>query len=303
MRFKLFHILCCLVAFGFNQTLFAKLTVFTTTTNVASLVEEIGGDKVEVTSLTKGAQDPHYIEAKPSFMLQISRADLLVSVGLGLEDAWLPAVIGGSRNPVLSKGHKGSLVLGDHIAVLDIPTGSISREQGDVHPDGNPHFMLDPVRAQKLSAVVAQKLAELNPENKAYFLKRSLQFKNKIETKLKAWNKIIQESGTKKLISYHKTLRYFLSRFNIQLVDQIEPKPGIPPSSAHIMSLIDLCKKEKIKLILVENFFDDAPARKISAKIPDITIKTVTVAVSGKSDIKNLIDLYQQLIDAVTNNV
>ncbi len=303
MRFKLFHILCCLVAYGFNQTLFAKLTVFTTTTNVASLVEEIGGDKVEVTSLTKGAQDPHYIEAKPSFMLQISRADLLVSVGLGLEDAWLPAVIGGSRNPLLSKGHKGSLVLGDHIAVLDIPTGSISREQGDVHPDGNPHFMLDPVRAQKLSTIVAQKLAELNPENKAYFLKRSLQFKNKIETKLKAWNKIIQESGTQKLISYHKTLRYFLSRFNIQLVDQIEPKPGIPPSSAHIMSLIDLCKKEKIKLILVENFFDDAPARKISAKIPDITVKTVTVAVSGKSDIKNLIDLYQQLIDAVTNNV
>jgi zinc/manganese transport system substrate-binding protein len=301
MHFKLSHIICCLIALGSNQKLFAKLTVFATTTNVASLIDEVGGDKVDVISLTKGAQDPHYIEAKPSFMLNVSRADLLVSVGLGLEDAWLPAVIGGSRNPSLSKGQKGSLILGEYIAVLDIPTGSVSREQGDVHPDGNPHFMLDPVRVQKLAGVVAQKLAELAPEHKAYFFERSKALNTKIDTKLKAWQQRIKALEVTKIVTYHKTLRYFLDRFNITLAAQIEPKPGIPPSSAHILSMIDLCEKEKIKLILVENFFDVKPAQKIAAKNPDLKIKTVAVAVGGVSEIKNLFDLYEHLIHSLTN--
>lgn len=301
MPFKLTHIICCLVAISFNQKLFAKLTVFTTTTNVASLIDEVGGAKVDVISLTKGAQDPHYIEAKPSFMLKVSSADLLVSIGLGLEDAWLPAVIGGSRNPSLSKGQRGSLILGEHISVLDIPIGSISREQGDVHPDGNPHFMLDPIRAKKLSKVVAQKLADLAPDHKAYFIERSKIFSSKIDAKLKVWQQQIETASAKKIITYHKTLRYFLERFNIQLAAQIEPKPGIPPSSAHILSLIDLCKKQKIKLILVENFFDDKPAQKISAENPGVKIKKVAVAVGGMSKISSLFDLYEHLILALTN--
>ena len=300
MNFKSIYITCLLISLHHSQAVYASLEVFTTTTNVANLVEQVGGDKVKVTSLTKGAQDPHYVEAKPSFMLNISRADLVVSVGLGLESAWLPAVIGGSRNASISRGQKGSLILGEHISVLDIPNGETSRVDGDVHPEGNPHFMLDPGRVSQLADVVAAKLAELDPSNKEYFFNRSKMLKNELDRKLSGWQQQIKQSGIKQIVTYHKTLRYFLDRFEIKIAGQIEPKPGIPPSSNHILSTINLCKQQNIKLILVENYFDEKPARRIADEVKGLKVTTIPVAVGGSPNVNSLIDLYDQLINALT---
>jgi len=275
----------------------AKLRLVTTTTNLKSLAEYIGGEKVEVTSLCKGTQDPHYLEAKPSYAIRLAKADLLLSIGLGLEDGWLPLIVRGSRNPDLRYHKKGSFVASDYVELLEVHDGKaarVTRAEGDVHPEGNPHFLLSPLQSLKVATALAKKLSELDAINNTYFESQLMKFKSLINNKNKLWKSAVKKGI--KVVTYHKTLTYFYDHFEITNIGFLEPKPGIAPSAAHVMRLIKVMKNKNVERILVENYFDDAVAKKIQSEIPQIKIHSVPVAVEGGPGSNNLIDLFDLLV-------
>ena len=277
----------------------AKLNVVTTTTDLRSLAAEVGGEHVSIDSIGKGTQDPHYIEAKPSFMVKVSRADLLIAVGLDMEVGWLPSITRGARNPECMPGHKGYLEVGPSIQALEVPSGSVTRAEGDVHPYGNPHFWLDPIRAGQAAAVIADRLAELDPGHASQYKANAKALQNRLHEKTKGWQARIDASGVKRIVTYHKTLTYFFDRFKLANPAILEPKPGIPPTSGHIIEVIELIQREHVPLILVENYFDATVTNKIKQQIPSVRVATVAVAVEGAQGIDSLDALYESLVKAV----
>ncbi len=278
---------------------FAKLSVVTSTTDLRAIVQEVGKDFVSVESIGKGTQDPHYIEAKPSFMVKANHADLFITVGLDLEIGWVPSIIQGARNPKIARGQKGFLELGSDVDPLEVRGGTVSRSEGDVHPFGNPHFWLDPIRVGKVSLIVAQRLGELDQAHSTQYMENAKSLQARLQSKTKEWQERIDKSGVKKVVTYHKTLTYFFDRFKIENPAILEPKPGIPPTSGHILEVIEIIKGQKIPLILVENFFDPTVTRKIKQDIPTIRTATVAVSVEGAKGIDTLEALYEHLVRAI----
>ncbi|MCB0406891.1 MAG: zinc ABC transporter substrate-binding protein [Bdellovibrionales bacterium] len=285
--------------FIFSLNAQASLKVMTTTSDLAALTKIIGQDHLEIFAVAKGTQDPHHIEAKPSFMVKFHNADLVVSQGLELESAWLDPLITGARNPKIAQGTQGFLELGSQLNPLEVPTGVVSRAQGDVHPGGNPHFQLDPLRMGKAALIIADRLSQLQPENKDEFQKHAKDFKTEIEKKTKLWQKRIQETGIKEIVTHHKTLTYFCSRFQIKCDIQLEPKPGIPPTASHLLDVIHQMKEKHLKTIFIENYFDDDSPQKIKTQISNISVDRVPVSVGGEPEIQTLEQLYERLISAV----
>jgi len=281
----------------FSSSAFANLKVMTTTTNLKSLVQEIGGDKVDVDSICKGTQDPHYIEAKPSFTLKASKADLLVSIGLDLEVGWLPLILRGARNPKLLDGGEGSFVAGQFIDTLEKPTSTISRSEGDVHPDGNPHFMLDPLNSIIVAEKLKEKLQKLDSENSLFYEAQFKKFSERMRMKVSEWRQRIKPGL--KVITYHKTLSYFYERFKINNVAFLEPKPGVPPSASHILNVMKTAKEEGVKNVLVENYFDPTVAERVAKDVPGLKVNMVPVSVDGDPKITNLFELYESLVTTV----
>lgn len=277
----------------------AKLNVVTTITDLGAIAREVGGDAVSVDSIAKGTQDPHFIEAKPSYMVKVSKADLLVAVGLELEVGWVPSLIQGARNPKVKSGERGYLEIGPSIEPLEVPAGKISRADGDVHPDGNPHFYLDPIRLGKTAKLIAARLGELDPAHAAEFTKRADSFAARMTAKTEAWKKRLAKTGVKKVVTYHKTFTYFFDRFGIENPAILEPKPGIPPTSGHIIDVIELMKQQRVPLILVENFFDASVTKKITNEVPGSRAATVPVDVEGESGINTNDDLIENLVKAI----
>jgi zinc/manganese transport system substrate-binding protein len=277
----------------------AKLSVVTTLTDLASIASEVGGGDVSVEAIAKGTQDPHFIEAKPSFAIRVSHANLLVSIGLGLEMGWLPSIIQLSRNPEITAGGRGYLEVGPSLDVIEIPSGKVTRSEGDVHPEGNPHVWLDPIRAGKIAEVLAQRMGELDPLHGPAFVKRAKAFSKRLADKTQEWKARIDKSGVKRIVTYHKTLNYFLDRFAIRSAAVLEPKPGIPPTSKHIMSVIEIIRREKVPVVFVENFYDPTVTHRISEAIPSIRISSVAVSVGGEPQIKTVDDLFEALVKAL----
>lgn len=277
----------------------AKINVVTTTPDLAVIVSEIGGDNVSVQSLAKGTQDPHFLEAKPSFMVKINRADLVISTGLELEIGWLPPIIQGARNPKVMPGTDGYLEVGQFITPIELPTTKVSRAEGDVHPFGNPHFMVDPIRAGRVAVGIADHLAEMDPDHAAIYKENASKLQKRLEDKTKLWQARIAKSGVTEVVTYHKTLNYFLDRFGIDNPINLEPKPGIPPTAQHIMEVIRVVKEKNIKLVMIENFYDKSFADKIATEVPNIKIVTIPVEVGGEPSIKTLDDLYEHLVTVI----
>lgn len=282
-----------------SQSAFAKLNVVTTLPDLRSITEEIGGDNVSAESIAKGTQDPHYVEAKPSFMVRANRADLMISIGLDLEVGWLPSVIQGARNPKIAKGKPGFLEVGPMVDPLEVPKGTITRAEGDVHPYGNPHITLDPIRMGKVAIIIGDRLAELDASHADQYKKNAKALQKRLEDKTKLWQHRIDATKIKKIVTYHKTLTYFFDRFHLENPGYLEPKPGIPPTSGHIIEIIDLIKKQKIPLLMIENYFDASVTKRIKQEVPTIRSETVPVAVDGAPNIHRLDDLYEHLVQAI----
>ena len=253
---SLFVVLLLMLSTSRPMMAAGKLNVVTATQDLASLATEVGGDRVNVLSIARGYQDPHFVEAKPSFLLNLRRADLLVVVGLQLEIGWLPPLITQSGNPRIQPAAPGYFDASQFAEILEIPTSQVSRAMGDVHPLGNPHYWLDPQNGLRVAAGLAQKLSQMNPGDAAYFNQRLEDFRRRLTAAEKRWDDQMKPYRGRKVVTYHQSWPNFVKRFGLQVVDYVEPRPGIPPSPAHVVELIALMKRQNVKLILVEPYFD-----------------------------------------------
>jgi ABC-type metal ion transport system, periplasmic component/surface adhesin len=254
-----------------NTSAFAAINVVTSTEDLSSIVKEVGGDKVAVESLAKGYQDPHFVEAKPSFILKLNRADLLVAVGRELEIGWLPPLITQSRNAKIQPGSAGYLDASLTAKILEIPTGQITRAMGDVHPLGNPHYWLDPDNGRRIAQEVQNKLTELSRGDAAYFAQRYADFDRRLSEATKRWQATMAPYKGVKVVTYHRSWPNFADAFGLDVIGYVEPKPGIPPSPAHTLDLEQEMKRQNVKVVLVEPYFDlktpNAIGRDTGAKV------------------------------------
>jgi ABC-type Zn uptake system ZnuABC Zn-binding protein ZnuA len=234
----------------------AQIKVVATTEDLGSLTSEIGGDKVSVTSLARGYQDPHFVDPKPSFILAVSRADLLIVVGRELEIGWLTPLLTSSRNSKVQPGSRGYLDASMTVKILEIPTGQITRAMGDVHPLGNPHYWLEPGNGRRMAQAIRDKLSELSPNDKALFAGRYTDFDQRLAAAEKRWDAAMAPYKGTKIVTYHRSWPNFMERFGLEVMGYVEPKPGIPPSPAHTIDLITEMKRQGVKLIVVEPYFD-----------------------------------------------
>jgi zinc/manganese transport system substrate-binding protein len=229
-----------------------KLNVVATLPDYGAIAQAIGGDKINVITLARGTEDPHFVDAKPSFVRVLNKADLLIEGGAELEIGWLPPLIEGARNKAIVRGAKGDLMLAQHVQLLDVPTQPVDRSMGDVHPTGNPHFNLDPLNGKVMATAIADKLAELAPANAQVFRANQKKFAQELDHRFAEWKKIMEPLRGTKVVTYHKSFDYFLQRFGLELVGTIEPKPGIEPSPTHISALIPRAKAEGVKFVIIE---------------------------------------------------
>jgi len=283
----------------FSLSAHAKLTVGTTTQDVEAVVKAVGGDEVNTFAVAKGTQDPHQIEAKPSFMVKFRDADLIVSMGLELETAWLVPLLQGSRNTKIAAGTPGNLELGPSLDPIEVAKGAVSRAEGDVHPSGNPHFQLDPIRLGKSALLIADRMGDLDPSHKDLFHANAEKFQKHMEEKTKQWQTRLNKAGVKEFVSYHKTFSYFAERFGIKNTLYLEPKPGIPPTASHIIQVIEDMKARKVKAVLIENFFDDSVRGKLEKEVPGVKVAKVAVYVGGEPSIKT----NEQLIEGIVSTL
>jgi zinc/manganese transport system substrate-binding protein len=279
-----------------------KIKVVTTTQDLAALTREVGGDRVDVTAIARGYQDPHFVESKPSFILEASKADMLVFVGLDLEIGWLPNVLTGSRNPKIQRGGKGHVDASRGIRLQEVPTGRITREMGDIHAYGNPHYWLDPANARVITANILEGLKAVDPGHGEAYSKRREDFLLRLEKKLAEWKaKTVPFNGLH-VVAYHNSWPYFARAFGLVVDEFLEPKPGIPPSPSHIASVIQAMKRDGVKIILMEPYF--------SRKVPDLVasksggrVVELLPSVGGKKEVATYFDLFDynlgQLVEAV----
>ncbi len=233
-----------------------KLSVVTATTDLAALVQEVGGDRVDVDSIARGYQDPHFVEAKPSFLLKLRKTDLLVIVGLELEIGWLPPLIQQSGNPKIQVGAPGYLDASRFARILEIPTGQVTRAEGDVHPLGNPHYWLDPENGLRIAKGIETKISEMRPADADYFAQRYTDFERRLKQADQQWLAEMKPYAGRKIVTYHRSWPNFADHFHLDVAGYVEPRPGIPPSPQHTVELIQLMKRDGVKVIVVEPYFD-----------------------------------------------
>ena len=285
------------LSFGAAQA--KKLNVVTSTTDMAALAQEVGGDRVNVESIAKGYQDPHFVEAKPSFLLKLRQADVLISVGLQLEIGWLPPLVTQCGNPRIQVGATGYLDASQFAEILEKPTGEVNRSMGDVHPLGNPHYWLDPNNGRRVARGIAEKLGELDPGDSAYFQQRFQDFDKRLITAEQKWDAEMAPYRGRKIVTYHNSATNFSKHFHLDVIGYVEPRPGIPPTPSHTLELMGLMKRENCKLVLVEPYFDLKTPNSIGAATAAKVIVYLP-SVGGEPQVKTYFDLFDYDIALLT---
>jgi len=268
-----------------------KLNVITATTDMAALAQEVGGDHINIESIAKGYQDPHFVEAKPSFLLKLRNADLLITVGLQLEIGWLPPLTTQSGNKRIQVGANGYLDASQFAEILEIPTGTVTRAMGDVHPLGNPHYWLDPDNGRRVARGIAGKLGELDPSDASYFQERFQDFDKRLTAAEQKWDGEMAPFRGSKVVTYHNSFTNFAKHFHLSVIGYVEPRPGIPPTPSHTLDLIGLMKRENCKLVLVEPYFDMKTPNSIGAAT-GAKVQVYLPSVGGEKQVTNYFELF-----------
>ncbi len=280
----------------------AALNVVATTEDLASLTREIGGDRVKVETIARGYQDPHFVEPKPSFILKLHSADLLVVVGREMEVGWLPPLIQQSRNPRIRPGTAGYLDASLTVRILEIPTGLITRAMGDVHPLGNPHYWLDPDNGRRIARAIQKKLSERSPDDAAYFASRYADFDRRLAEGEKRWDSAMAPYEGLKVVTYHRSWPSFAERFGLNVIGYVEPRPGIPPSPGHTLELMQEMKRQQAMIILVEPYFDLKTPNAISRQT-GARVVVMSPSVGGEREIADYIALFDYDINLLVSTI
>ncbi len=331
-------VLCLSLSAVFSNDLFAgtgKLRVLTTTPDLKYIAEFVGGDRVKADSLSRGSQDPHFVEAKPSYMVKARKADIFIRVGMALEAGYESLILDGSRNPGIQVGRRGYLDMSRGITPLEVPKGDIDRSLGDVHPQGNPHYWLDPLNAVIMADRIADRLAKLSPEDGRFFKSNARVFERKIlnylfgkelvdrvggkdiadlarkdrlESFLRerdlgymlgGWMKKMAPFKGRRIVTYHRSWPYFAHRFGLVVANELEAKPGISPGPRHIKLLIEQMRDEGITVILMEPFYNDKPALLVAEKTGAKVVKAAN-SVGGSEEAKDYFSLIDSIVRELT---
>lgn len=293
MKLKiLFLLLLCIGNAALNA---AKISVVTTTTDLRNITELIGSDKVEVTSIATGFQNPHFVDPKPSYIIKLSKADMFVTVGLDLETGWSPQLLSSSRNLKIQKGSNGYVDASAGVPLLQVPS-SINRGEGDIHIYGNPHYWLDPLNGKQIARNICDALEKISPENKDYFEANLKAFTAKIDMKLMEWTTKMAPYKGSKIIAYHNEWCYFEQRFGLVIVDFLEPKPGIPPTPTQLVKIISEVKSNTIKVIISSPYFTTSSSDVV---VQQTAAKSIILATSvgAFESIKDYFGLFDYNID------
>jgi zinc/manganese transport system substrate-binding protein len=236
---------------GFVNTAAAKLSVVATTADLGALARAVGGEDAEVRAIARPTEDPHFVDAKPSHAKLLNEADVLIEGGAALESGWLAPLLATARNPKIAQGAPGRVVASQNVSLKDVPT-ELSRALGDVHPFGNPHYLLDPTNGDIVAGTIADAFSLVDPANAARYRANLERFRGTLQEKLAAWVALMRPFRGLAVVTYHKNFDYLAARFGLVIVDNLEPKPGIPPSPAHVAALVPRMRDAKVKLVIVE---------------------------------------------------
>jgi zinc/manganese transport system substrate-binding protein len=242
-----------LVLLGGASPAAAKLSVVATTPELGAVAAAVGGDAIGVMTLAKATEDPHFVDARPTHIVTLNRADVLIEGGAELEIGWLPPLVEGARNAKIQPGAPGRILASEGIQLLDIPA-SFDRSRGDIHGAGNPHFMMDPQNAIVAAGHMAEAFCTLDSTHCAAYEANLSAFKAEVENKMKEWSQLLAPYRGAPIVTYHATWRYFAARFGLKSDLYLEPKPGIPPSPPHLAEVMEKMKAEGIRVILVEPY-------------------------------------------------
>jgi len=288
-------------AAAFASPASAQLKVVATTPDLASVAREIGGDKVNVVALAKPTEDPHFVDAKPSFIVTLNRADALVEGGAELELGWLPPLLENARNGKIQGGAPGRIVASEGIRLLEIPT-SFDRSKGDIHSLGNPHFMIDPANAKVVARNIANHLAQIDPKSAATYNGNLTRFNARIDAKLADWQKQLAPYRGSKIVTYHRDFVYLADRFVLTIVDELEPKPGIAPSPAHLAQVIGKMRANNVKVILVQPFQNRKTAETVARQTGAAVLDTPQQP-GGANNTASYFDMMDNLVGSIAKGL
>lgn len=277
----------------------AKLKVMTTTTDLRWLTERVGGDKVSVESISSGDQDLHFVEPKPSMVVKLRRADMLVRIGLD-QDMWADSLVAAARNGRIVYGAPGYVDTSVGIKVLQVPVGKVNAAMGDIHIFGNPHYWLDPANSAIMAGNIMVGLAGLDPANKGYYAANLEAYKKELEAKLKEWREKMAAVRGTRIVTYHNSWIYFAGAFGLEIVENVEPKPGIPPSPAHINKVIRTMKEKEARFILVESYYPMKGPQLIAEKTGATALK-VPSSLGGLPGIETYFGVFDFLVEKLTD--
>jgi len=290
--------------FSFSIAAFAqsKLNVIATTEDLASIAAEVGGDHISVESIAKGYQDPHFVEAKPSFILKLQKADILILVGRELEIGWLPVLINQSRNSRIQPGATGYVDASLQAQILDVPGGQVTRAEGDVHPLGNPHYWMDPENGKIIAKEIFDALVKVRPNERAYYEGRLNDFVSRLTVAQKRWMDMMAPYKGTKVVTYHRSFSNFAARFGLNVVGYVEPKPGIPPTPQHTLDLMNQMKRDGVKIVLVEPYFDTKTPNAIG-RDTGAQVLVMPPSVGGTKDTTDYIKLFDSNINMLVTAI
>ena len=295
--FKVLFAVLFLTLFAFSVQAEAKLKVVATTTDLGFLAEKVGGDRVEVITLAKGYQNPHMVQAKPSFMAQMQNADAFIKVGMDL-DMWNEALIDGSRNEEIYQGAPGHIDASVGCEILEIPTVKLSKSEGHIHIYGNPHYWLDPLNGIKIMDNICRGLSIISPDDAAYFKENKEKYSKEIKTCLEKWQKKMEPYKGYKVVTYHSSWPNFMERFGLEVVGHIEPKPGVPPTANDISNLIGIMKAENAKVIVMEPFYSDQVPKLVAEKT-GAEVLVLPPSIGGVEGVNTYTDLFDYNIGKI----
>ena len=288
-------ILLCALA---SCSAYAKLTVATSSEDLAAITRAVGGDAVDAHSLTPGGANPHYAEAKPSMIRRLSRADALLIIGAGLEAGWLPPLLENARNAKVLPGAAGYLDLSTAVPLLDKPAGPVSRAQGDVHAFGNPHYWLDPRNGARMAQAIAEHLSMLDPARAAQYRDNATRFSATLTARYREWRRQLAPLDGQAVVAYHTSLAYLADAFGFRIVDHIEPKPGVPPNAAHLQKLLTRIAAERVRLVLMEPFYERRSAEYLAAQA-GVKVAVIPQSVGAVPAANDYIGLFDAIVGAI----